>query len=125
MKKLLTLFALAVLAVTVGCAGQKPLTAKLPVGAINSTDAATYRVLNDAHAFLQSVHDSVASGAMALTATQKMIFNSLVASSNAADALWQQYHVGLTTDPTQLNAAAAKLQSDLNAAQGQIVGVSK
>jgi uncharacterized lipoprotein YajG len=104
-----------------GCAGQKPAQT-LPTGATSAADAQSYRVLNDAHAFLQSIRDSVAAGKLTLTATQKTTFNSLVAASNAADSLWETCHAGgctatqqsqLTTQTNQLNASLATAQSQI------------
>ena len=120
-QKFLVLVLLALL--LVGCAAKSSTTTPLPTGAINQTDATTYRVLNDAHAFLQSIRDSVTAGNLTLTATQKKTFNDLAISSNAADATWKAYHSGQSTDAATLAAQVNKLNADLSAAQAQIVPV--
>ena len=117
-------FALSVLlalTLLVGCAAKSTTPTPLPTGAINQTDASTYRVLNDAHAFLQSIRDSVTAGNLTLTAAQKATFNALVVSSNAADATWKAYHSGQSTDATKLAAQVNKLNADMSAAQSQII----
>ena len=101
-----------------GCA--KKTNQPLPTGAINQTDAATYRVLADAHAFLQSIGDSVRAGKLTLNAQQKVLYNNLVASSNAADATWKAYHSGQSTDAATLTKQVNQLNSDLTAAQAAI-----
>jgi predicted small lipoprotein YifL len=123
MKRAITTWLVAtLLAVTlIGCATQKQPTT-LPAGAMSAADASSYRVLNDAHAFLRSIRDSVSAGKLTLTATQKTAFNNLVASSNAADALWTTCHNGgctaaqqqqLTTQTNNLNATLATVQSQI------------
>ena len=89
--------------------------------AVKSSNPTTYRVLNDAHAFLQSIRDSATAGNLTLTPTQKTTFNALVVSSNAADATWKAYHSGQSTDAAALAAQVNKLNADLSAAQAQIV----
>jgi len=121
MKHRTLILACLLLTLAVGCANNpKPTT--LPTGATSVADATTYRVLNDAHAFLQSIRDSVAAGKLTLTATQKTAFNSLVAASNSADALWETCHAGgcttaqqqqLTTQTNQLNASLATAQQQI------------
>lgn len=125
MKKALTLtLALAMCLTVVACANQKPATT-LPAGAISQADAQSYRVLNDAHAFLQSIRDSVAAGKLTLTPAQKTAFNSLIASSNAADALWTTCHNGGCTadQQTQLTQQTNQLNANMATAQSQIVVV--
>lgn len=110
------------LALMAGCSGNpKPQT--LPTGATSAADASTYRVLNDAHAFLQSIRDSVAAGKLTLTATEKTTFNSLITASNAADQLWTTCHNGGCTaqQQTQLSTNVNQLNAQLSAAQSQIV----
>lgn len=115
-----TLICLLLAAGLVGCAAKSATNPPLPVGAINQTDATSYRVLNDAHAFLQSIGDSVRAGKLTLNATQKSAYNVLVASSNAADAAWQQYHSGASTDAAALTAKVNQLNSDMANAKSLI-----
>jgi hypothetical protein len=126
MKKTRYTLSLALIAmllmVGIGCANNpKPQT--LPTGATSAADANSYRVLNDAHAFLQSIRDSVTSGKLTLSATQKQAFNDLVLSSNAADALWQTCHAGgcSAAQQQQLTDSTNKLNANLATAQSQIV----
>lgn len=123
-KRIAIALVMIALAIGVGgwsCAANKPVTAQLPAGAINQTDAQSYRVLNDVHAFLQSVRDSVAAGKLTLNESQKALFNHLAASSNAADVVWQAYHSGASNDAAGLAATTNKLNAELAAAQQQIV----
>lgn len=106
----------------IGCA--KNTTAPLPTGATNTTDAATFRILSDAHAFLKSIGDSVRAGNLTLNQSEKDAYNKLVASSNAADQLWQQYHAGNSSLAAPLTAATNQLQSDLSSAKS-VIGVSQ
>ena len=113
------LLALSLLA---GCS-HNPAPQTLPTGATSPADASTYRVLNDAHAFLQSIRDSVAAGKLTLTASQKTAFNALIAASNSADALWTTCHNGGCTpaQQQQLTSQTNQLNASLAAAQQQIV----
>ena len=104
----------------VGCA-TKTSTTPLPTGAINQSDATTYRVLADAHAFLLSIKNSVAAGTLILSVSQKKLFNDLIISSNTADALWQQYHAGQVAVLPQLTTATNNLNLALGNAQAQIL----
>lgn len=114
---------IAVLAVLLAAGCARNTNAPLPAGATSPSDASSYRVLNDAHAFLQSIRDSVAAGKLTLTAAQKAIFNDLVTASNAADATWELCHAGgcTTQQQTQLATQTNDLNGKLATAQSQIV----
>lgn len=95
----------------------------LSSGACDPTDVQTYRVLRDVNVFLKDIRDGVASGKLTLNPTQKITFNTLAATSNALDVQWTAYHSGKSSDAVGLAAATNKLNSDLAAAQSQIVVV--
>lgn len=117
-RKLLPL--LLALSLLAGCAAKNQPPQPLPIGAIDQTDATTYRVLADAQAFLTSIRGSVTEGKLTLNPTQKQVFNSLVASYNATEVLWKAYHSGQSKDAQGLATATAKLNTDLTAATAQI-----
>lgn len=128
MKKLAIALMAMSLFLTVACA-KKPATPPpapptgclmLANGTCDPVDVTTYRVINDAHAFLKSIHDSVTAGSLTLTASQKKIFNDLVKASNTADALWKLYHAGNSFLLPQLTSATNALNAALGTATAQI-----
>ncbi len=120
MKRRNAIAAFLLVAVLAGCAAKQPAQT-LPIGARDATDAAAFRVIADSHAFLKSVGDSVNAGTLHLNATQKSIYNSLVAETNLAVQLGTAYNKGQSNDAAGLVVATNKLNTDLTAAQSQIV----
>ena len=109
------------LGLVAGCASNpKAVTTPLPTNARDSADANAFRVIADAHAFLQSVENSVTAGKLSMTPAQKTLFNDTVAAYNTAYAVGIAYHNGTNTNATTLNAATATLQTQLQAASSQI-----
>lgn len=94
-----------------GCAHQ--VNAKLPPGALNTFDADSYRVLSDAHAVVQSIHDDAAAGKVTLNDGQKALINHVIADDNTADHLYKAYHAQASGDTTALSQAIQLLIGDL------------
>jgi hypothetical protein len=95
-----------------GCA--KKVAAPLP-GAINSFDQMSYTTLMDAQAGINAVKADVASGKVALTAAQKGVLNQAIADYNIAEASYQAYHSGSTSDTAGLTAAINQIVADIAA----------
>ena len=114
-------FSVVILALAL-CTGCAHKVNPLPQGAISQNDASSFRVLADAHAFLQSIRDSVTAGKLTLTPNQKAAFNDVVASYNAAEATWQLCHTGACTAQQQnnLNTQVGQLNNKLVSAQSVI-----
>jgi hypothetical protein len=94
-----------------GCAHQ--VTAALPAGALNTFDADSFRVLSDAHATVQSIHDDAAAGKVTLTASQKTLINHVISDDALANHLYQAYHANGAGDTTALSQAIQALIADL------------
>ncbi|HMF74288.1 MAG TPA: hypothetical protein VK604_01370 [Bryobacteraceae bacterium] len=105
------LCAVTLLFLGAGC--QVKATAKLPPGALNTFDADSYRVLSDAHAVVQSIHDDAAAGKVTLNDGQTALINHVIADDNTADHLYQAYHANASGDTTALSQAIQQLISDL------------
>jgi len=113
MKRLLALLLLSLS--LAGCAAKSPVTAPVP-GSINSFDALSYRTLMDAQAAIQSVKGS------ALATQQKAVVNQAIQDYNVAEAAWQAYHAGATSNPAALTAAINALVADVAAITTQLQG---
>ena len=114
-----TLVLAAAMMATVGC---KTVTAKLPVGAVDTVDATANEILQPAHAFALTITNAVLSTDpnvhIELTAAQKAILVDLNKSINIADTLEIAYHAHPTAaNATVLQAATATVQTNLSAAQ--------
>lgn len=94
-----------------GCAHKA--AAPLPPGALNTFDADSYRVLSDAHAAVQSIHDDAQVGKVSLNEGQKTLVNHVIADVNTADHLYKTYHASGSGDTTALTAAIQELVGDL------------
>jgi hypothetical protein len=113
--KLLTL--LLPLCLLAGCV--KNIQAPVP-GQLNAFDATSYRVLTDAQAAIDSVKNSAITAP--LTSTQKVVLNQAIADYNIAEASWQAYHAGGTTNTAALTSAINTLVADIAAISTQIKG---
>lgn len=108
-----SLLCLAVLLLA-GCVHSGQTPAPLPPGALNTFDADSYRVLSDAHAAIQSIHDDVVAGKVHLGAGQKLVLNQIIDDSNLADHMYKAYHAQLGGQSTdQLTRAIQQLVADL------------
>src|SRR5881392_2831668 len=93
MQHAISILALALM-LAVGC-HHNPSTvtpAPLPSGAVNQIDADAFRALADTQAFVNSVKDDQASGAVTLTATEKTVFNQVIQDYDIAEPLAKAYH---------------------------------
>ena len=120
MKRLSIIFVSLLL--TCGCA--KKVQAPVP-GEINSFDATAYRTLSDAQAAIDSVKQDVNAGTIALSPTQKTVFNQLINDYNIGESAWQAYHAGATNDTTTLTNAIDALVADIAQVATQIQGGGK
>jgi lysozyme family protein len=116
MKKLLVL--LVVTLMLGGCAKQA-VQAPFP-GAINSFDQVSYQTLMDTQAAINAVKADVASGKVTLTATQKSVLNQAIQDYDLAQAAWQAYHSGATSDTVGLTNAIDQIVADIAALASKI-----
>lgn len=117
-RKTAALLAWVTLLALMACtANPKPVTSPLPTGARDTADANAFRIIADAHAFLQSIENSVNAKTLTLNAAQKQAFNDTVIAYNSAYAAGMLYHNGTNTNPTDLNNATANLSTKLTAAK--------
>lgn len=107
----LALIFICVALLITGC--QVKANTTLPPGALNTFDADSYRVLSDAHAVVQSIHDDAAAGKVTLTEGQKALVNHVISDDNTADHLYQAYHASGAGDTTALSQAIQALVGDL------------
>lgn len=80
-----------------GCIHQ-PVSAPLPAGAINATDASLNEVLQAGHAAAVQYGTDVANGFVPSPAL-KTAMAALISALNIADPLYQSYHNLLQTQP--------------------------
>jgi len=121
MRKLITFVVLAVLSFgTVGC-HKNAATVAIP-GQINTFDGYAYRSLMDAQAAIDSLKGNVNSGKLTLNASQRVVFNQIVADYNTANALWQTYHAGATGDQAALTSALTTLVNDISSIATKLGG---
>jgi len=85
----------------------------LATNARDAADANSFRVIADSWAFLVSIQNSVTTGKLTLSATQKAAFNDTVAAYNTAYALGLAYHSGASSNATDLNNATNTLVAKL------------
>ena len=110
---------LLTLVLMAGCA--KKVTAPLP-GAINSFDSLSYQTLMDAQAAINAVKDDIAANKFTPTPTQKTVLNQAIGGYHIAQAAWQAYHSGATSDTAGLTSAINQLVADVAALATQIQG---
>ncbi len=121
MRKVLATLILAVL--SLGLVGCHKATVPAPIpGQINTFDGYAYRSLMDAQAAINSLKANVASGQLTLNASQRVVFNQIVADYNTANALWQTYHAGATGDQAALTSALTTLVTDISTIATQLGG---
>lgn len=104
------------LLVLAGCPNNpKPQT--LPPGALNQFDAQSYTSLG-----AQAVLNSVKADLSNLPPAAKPALNKAIASYNVAEAAWQAYHAGKSSDQGALTAALTQAVGDVAALLTQING---
>jgi hypothetical protein len=119
-RSLVVALALALSLAGLGCAN-KAATAPIP-GAINSFDQMSYQTLMDAQAGINAIKADIASGKVTLTATQKTVLNQSIQDYDLAQAAWQVYHSGATSNTAALTAAINQIVADIAALATQIQG---
>lgn len=105
--------------------GCRAVNAPLPTGAVDQVDASTNSILQAAHAFASDLTQAVLSidpqVHIELTTPQKQLLVNLNKALNIADSLEIAYHKNATsTTASALQAATAKVQMALSAAQAVI-----
>ena len=111
----------------VGCAAKQTTVVTPPIpgcrltttGTCDQLDVTSYRVLADAKKLLTDIGNSVTSGKLTLTATQKTLYNNLATASNIANASWEVYHAG-GSNGTELQTNTNNLSSAISTATNQI-----
>ena len=121
MSKIKLWFLVLVLTAGMGCASKSTVTAPLP-GAINSFDQVSYQALMDSQAAINAVKADVASQKVTLTATQKKVLNQAITDYDVAQAAWQAYHAGATSNTAALTQAINQIVADIAALATQIQG---
>jgi hypothetical protein len=121
MKQVHVLLLTLTLAAGLGCAAKTTVTAPIP-GAINSFDSVSYQTLMDAQAAINAVKADVAAGKVTLTATQKTVLNQAIQDYDLAQAAWQAYHAGSTSNTVALTSAINQIVADIAALATQIQG---
>lgn len=104
-----------------GATGCRTVTAGTPSAPTLTFAQGTNASLQAAHRFAMDISQSVASGKLVLSATEKQAFNTFAASLNATDAVFIAFESGSATQ-AQVSAALAKttaLQQTAQAALAQ------